>query len=95
MRIFLHPNLVMMSSNMKHATIVSLQSLTSLALAHLVKYFVTVIMYLAPLHFPGGFIGHTKSIAHLSNACRVIYGSNGISYLLDGFPMLWHTSQAL
>jgi hypothetical protein len=84
-----------MSSNMKRTTVVSLQSLTSLALAHLVKYPVAVIMCLAPVHFPGGFIGPTKSMDHFSNACRVSCGANGISSLLDGFPTLWHTSQAL
>jgi hypothetical protein len=94
-RIFGHPNLVMMSSNMKHGTIVALQSLTTLALAHLVKYYIIVIMYLAPVHFLGGFIGPTKSMAHLSNAYRVSCGANDISSLLDGFPTLWHTLQAL
>ena len=85
----------MMSSNMKHATVVALQSLTTLASAHLVKYFFVVIMYLAPVRFPGGFIGSTKSMAHFSNACRSSYSANGISSLLDGFPTLWHTLQAL
>jgi hypothetical protein len=85
----------MMSSNMKCATVVSLQSLTALASAHLVKYYVTIIMYLALVHFPGGFIGPTKSMNHFSNDCRVSYGANGISSLLDGFPTIWHTSQAL
>jgi hypothetical protein len=80
---------------MKRATVVSLQSLTSLALAHLVKYYVTMMMYLAPVCFPGVFIGPTKSVAHLSNACRVNFGANGILSLRDGFPALWHTSQAL
>jgi hypothetical protein len=78
MRIFVHPNLVMMPSNMKHAAVVSLQSLTALAPAHLVKYFVAVIMYLSPERFPSGFIGPTKSIAHFSNACMVSCGANGI-----------------
>jgi hypothetical protein len=81
----------MMSSNMKHATIVALQSLTTLASTHVFKYSVIVMMYLAPMCFPGGFIGPTKSMAHFSNACRVNYGANGISSLLDGFPTLWHT----
>jgi hypothetical protein len=85
----------MMSSNMKRAAVVALQSLTALASALLVKYFVVVIMHLYSVHFPGGFIGPTKSMDHLSNACRVSCGANGISSLLDGFPTLWHTSQAL
>jgi hypothetical protein len=87
--------MVMMSSNMKHTTVVALQSLTALALAHLVNYSVVVIMYLTHVRFPSGFIGPTKSMAHFSNACRVNYGASGISSLLDGFPTLWHTSQAL
>jgi hypothetical protein len=85
----------MMSSNMKCTVVVALQYLTALSSAHLVKYYVAVIMYLAPVHFPGGFIGPTKSMAHFSNACKVSYDAKGISSLLDGFPTLWHTSQAL
>jgi hypothetical protein len=85
----------MMSSNMNHAVVFSLQSLTTLASAYLVKYYVTIMMYLAPVCLPGGFIGPTKSMDHLSNACRVSCGAKGISSLLDGFPTLWHTSQAL
>jgi hypothetical protein len=87
--------MVMMSSNMNHAAVVALQSLFSLASAHLVKYFVAVMMYLALVRFPGGFIGPTKSMAHFSNACKVRCGAKGISSLLDGFPTLWHTLQAL
>jgi hypothetical protein len=85
----------MMSSNMKGEVVVALQSLTAIASAHLVKYFVTEMMYLAHVRFPSGFIGPTKSMAHFSNACRVSCGANGISSLLDGFPTIWHTSQAL
>jgi hypothetical protein len=85
----------MMSSNMKHTVVVALQSLTARASAHLVKYSIVVIMYLFHVCFLGGFIGPTKSMAHFSNACRVNCGANGISSLLDGFPTLWHTSQAL
>jgi hypothetical protein len=88
MRIFGHPNLVMMSSNMKHAIVVALQSLIAQASAHLVKYSIVVIMYLAPMCFPGGFIGPTKSMAHFTNACRVSCGANDILSLLDGFPTL-------
>jgi hypothetical protein len=61
----------MISSNMKRAAVVALQSLMALASAHLVRYSVVVIMYLAHVHFPGGFIGPRKSMAHFSNACRV------------------------
>jgi hypothetical protein len=81
--------------NMKHAAVVSLQSLTALASAHLVKYSIAIIMYLDPIRFPGGFIGPTKSISHFSNDYRARCGANGISSLLDGFPTLCHTSQAL
>jgi hypothetical protein len=75
-----------MSSNIKFPAIVALQSLTTLASVHLVRYFVAVIIYLAHVHFPGGFIGPTKSMAHFSNSCKVICGANGISSLRDGFP---------
>jgi hypothetical protein len=74
-----------MSSNMNRIAVVALQSLIALASAHLVKYFVTVIMYLDPVHFPIGFIGPTKSMAHFSNSCSVSCGAKGISSLLDGF----------
>ena len=80
---------------MKHGAVVALQSLTALASAHLVKYYVAAKMYLAPMHFPSGFIGPTRSMAHFSNACKVSWGANGMSSLLDVFPTLWHTSQAL
>jgi hypothetical protein len=80
-----------MSSNIKCTNVVALQSLTVLASTHLVKYYVTVIIYLDPVHFPGGFIGPTKSMAHFSNACRVICGVDDISSLRDGFPTCWHT----
>jgi len=85
----------MMSSNMKRVVVVVLQSLTTLASFHLVKYSVAMMMYLDHVHFLGGFIGPTKSMEHFSNACRVNCAANGISSLLDGFPTLWHTSQDL
>jgi hypothetical protein len=77
-----------MSSNIKHTIVVALQSLTTLASSHLVRYYVAVIIYLALVHFPGGSIGPMKSMAHFSNACRVICSASGISSLLDGFPTL-------
>jgi hypothetical protein len=67
-RVFGHPNRVMISSNIDHAVVFALQSLTSLASAHIVKYSVIVMMYLSLVHFLGGLIGPMKSIAHLSNA---------------------------
>jgi hypothetical protein len=94
-RVFGHPNLVMISSNINHVVVVALQSLIAFSSAHLVKYYVAVMLYLAPVHFLGGFIGPTKSIAHFSNAYKVSCGAKGISSLLEGFPTLWHTSQAL
>ena len=75
-----------MSSNIKCAVVAALQSLISLASAYLVRYSIIVIIYLAPMRSPGGFIGPTKSMAHFSNAYRVICGANVISSLRDGFP---------
>jgi len=69
-----------------------LQSLTVLASAHLVKYSIAVIMYLAPDLLAVGLIGPTKSIAHSSNTCRLTCGTSGISSLLEGFSILSHTS---
>jgi hypothetical protein len=88
MRIFRNPNLVMVSSKMNYTAVAALKSLTSLASSHLVKYYVVVIMYLAPVHLPGGLIGPTKSMAHFLNTCNVICGDKGISSLLEGFPTL-------
>jgi hypothetical protein len=89
--IFRHPNLVMISSNMKCIDVVALQSLIDVASSHLFKYYVTMIMYLVPVCFLGGFIGPMKSMSHFSNSCKVSRGSNDISSLLYGFPTLWHT----
>jgi hypothetical protein len=63
-------------------------SFTSVSSTHLVKYFITVIIYLAFDILVGGLIGPTKSISHLSNTCKVTCGLSGISSLPDGFPTL-------
>ena len=83
----------MMFSKMNCAAVAASQFLTALASAHLVRYYVPVMMYLTPVHFPGGLIGPMKSIAHLSNARSVICGCSGISSLRKGFPTLWKISQ--
>jgi hypothetical protein len=62
-----HPNLVITYSNKKCVVVSALQSLTGVASAHLVKYFVAVMMYLAPDLLVGGLIGLKKYISHLSN----------------------------
>ena len=80
---------------MNCAAVAESQFLTTLASAYLVRYFVPVMMYLTPVRFPGGLIGPTKSIAHLSNAHSVICGHSGISSLREGFPTLWQISQHL
>jgi hypothetical protein len=56
---------------MNHTGVAALQSLTALASSHLVKHFVAVMIYQAPMHFPSGLIGPMKSISHFSNACKV------------------------
>jgi hypothetical protein len=63
--------MVMISLNMNYTIVVALQSLTALYSAHLVKYSVTVMMYLASVHFPRGLIGPMKSISHFSNSYKV------------------------
>ena len=85
----------MMFSKMNCAAVAASQFLTALASAHLMRYYVPVMMYLALVHFPGGLIGPTKTIAHLSNAHSVIYGYSGISSLHEGFPTLWQILQHL
>ena len=90
-----HPNLLMMFSKRNCAVVAASQFRTALASAHLVRYYVPVIIYLAPVHFPSGLIGPTKSISHLSNARNVTCGHSGISSHREGFPTLWQISQHL
>src|SRR5713226_10062966 len=85
----------MMFSKRNCTAVAASQFLTALASAHLVRYSVPVIIYLAPVRFPGGLIGPTKSIAHLSNARSVTCGRSGISSCHEGFPTLWQISQHL
>jgi hypothetical protein len=63
-----HQNLVITCLNKKCVVLSTLQSFTGVASTHIVRYFVTVIMYLAPIIFVGGLIGPTKYISHLSNS---------------------------
>jgi len=88
MRIFRHPNLVIISSKMNCPIVVALQSLNALASSHLVKYYVTMIIYLDPVCLPGGLIGSTNSMAHFLNTCNVNCDAKGISSILDDFPTL-------
>ena len=85
----------MMFSKMNYTVVATSQFLTALASTHLVRYSVPVMMYLAPVRFPGGLIGPMKSIAHLSNYRSVICGHSGISSLREGFPTLLQISQHL
>jgi hypothetical protein len=62
-----HLNLVITFSNKKCVVIYALQSLTGVSSAHLVKYYVSIMMYLAPDLHVGGLIGLKKSISHFSN----------------------------
>jgi hypothetical protein len=59
-----HPNLVITCSNKKCAVVLALQYLTGATSAHLVRYSIMVIMYLAPILLTGGLIGPTKSNSH-------------------------------
>ena len=88
-------NLLMMFSKRNCAAIAASQFLTALASAHLVRYSVLVMIYLAPICFPGGLIGPTKSIAHMSNVRSMTCGRSGISSRREGFPTLWQISQHL
>jgi hypothetical protein len=83
-----HPNRVITCSNKKCVVVFALQSFTGAAFAHLVRYFVVVIMYLASILFDGGLIGPTKSIFHLSNSWSFTHVHNDISSLLLGLPTL-------
>jgi hypothetical protein len=66
-----HPNIVITFSNKKGAVVSALQYFTSADSAHLVRYFVVLIMYLSPVLLVGVLIGPTKSIAHFSNTYNV------------------------
>jgi uncharacterized membrane protein len=83
-----HPILVITCLNKKCAVVSVLQSFTSATSTHLVRYSVSVMMYLASVLLAGWLIGPTKSIAHLSKAYNVTCGRNGILSLLLGFPTL-------
>jgi hypothetical protein len=83
-----NPNLVIAFSNRNHVVVSTVQSITSVASTHLVKYSVAVMMYLSPNLLNYGLIGPTNSMDHLSNYCNVTCGFNGISSHLDGFPTL-------
>jgi hypothetical protein len=58
-------------SNKKCDVVSALKYFTGVASYHIVKYSIAVIIYLAPDLFAGGLIGHTKSVSHLSNTCKV------------------------
>jgi len=83
-----HPNRVITCSKKTCVVVSALQSFTSAASAHLVRYSIMVMMYLALVIFVGGLIGPTKSIVHLSNTCNVTFGHNGISFVLLGLSTL-------
>jgi len=87
-KIFGHSNLDNVYSKINFESVSALQSLTGCASAHFVKKLVVVIRYYAPILFLGGLMGPTKSIAHLSKACNVTCGTNGISSILEGFLVL-------
>ena len=80
---------------MNCAAVTASQFITALASAQLVRYSIPVMMYLAPVCFPSGLIGPTKSIAHLSHAHSIICGRGGISSLCEDFHTLWQISQHL
>jgi hypothetical protein len=75
-------------SNRKCVSVSVLYLLNNVASSHHLKYYVIVMMYLAPDLLDGGLIGPTKSISHLSNTCKVTSGIKGISSLLLGLPTL-------
>jgi len=65
-RLLRHPNLEIMFSKINLVAVSIVQSLMGVSSAHLVKYFVAVIMYLARECLVGGIMGPMKSIAHFS-----------------------------
>jgi hypothetical protein len=79
---------VITCSKKKCVVVSALQYFTGAASAHIVKYSVVVIIYLAPDHFVGGLSGPTKSISHLSNTYKVTCGLRGISSRLFDLPTL-------
>jgi hypothetical protein len=83
-----HPNHVTTFSNRNLAAVSAVKSMIGATSAHMVKYSITIIIYLALDLLAGGLIGPTKSISHLSNAYSVTCSCKCISSILDGFPTL-------
>jgi hypothetical protein len=52
-------------ANINHATVSVVQSMVGFSSSHLVKYSITMIMYLAHDLLVDGLIGPTKYISHL------------------------------
>jgi hypothetical protein len=80
--------MVITCSNKKCDVVSMLQSLNGAASVHIVKYLVTIMIYLAPDLLVSGLIGPTKSIAHFSNTYKVTCILRGISSLMLFFPTL-------
>lgn len=89
-KIFGHPNRISTYSKRNFAAVVPVHSFIGCAFTHQVKYLVVVIMYRAPVYFPWGWMGPTKSITHFSKGCNVICGFRGSSslYLVVSFWIL-------
>jgi len=87
------PNLVITFSNMKCMTVFVVQSSTSATSDQCVKYSLVLIMHHAPIMCTGVMTGPTKSISHLSNISSTVTKKNDNSSLLQGFSILWQTSQ--
>jgi len=65
-----HPNIVITCSNKKYVVVSALQYLIGVSYAHLVKYYVAVMLYLTPELLVGGLIGPKKYTAHkVFHAC--------------------------
>ena len=65
-RLLGHPNLEIIFSKMNLVFVSIVQSFTSVAFSHLVRYSIVVIMYRARECLASGEIGPMKSTSHLS-----------------------------
>ena len=68
------------------------QEWTGSASAHLVTYSTTVILHLAPIHFPCFGEGPIKYMAQVSKVRLGLMGRRGILFFYNGWTILWQAS---
>lgn len=90
-----HPNIEIIFSNINLANVYVVKYFTIFTLAHLVRYSIIVMMYMAWVWRTNGLIGPMKSIFHFSNIYKACTNCSGSLSWWDDFQTLWHTSHPL